>query len=113
MLSAAAVGGWFAVNAAVTGEFNYQGGDRKTFYGSFPFESPTRDVWTEKTELVQPTTGLRQRSESSQLASRVLHNVELKSSAGTSASCRKSSRAPSRFSCGCCRVNDSDVARPR
>ena len=27
----------FAFNAAVTGEFNYQGGDRQTFYGSFPF----------------------------------------------------------------------------
>lgn len=30
----------FAINAAVTGEFNYQGGDRKTFYGRFPFETP-------------------------------------------------------------------------
>ena len=32
-------GGLFAVNAAITGEFNYQGGDRKTFYGylGFPF----------------------------------------------------------------------------
>lgn len=33
------VGGLFAVNAAITGEFNYQAGDRKTFYGrdGFPF----------------------------------------------------------------------------
>jgi len=32
-------GGLFAVNARITGEFNYQGGDRKTFYHStgFPF----------------------------------------------------------------------------
>jgi hypothetical protein len=32
-------GGLFCVNAAITGEFNYQGGDRKTFYGrdGFPF----------------------------------------------------------------------------
>ena len=30
----------FGVNAAVTGEFNYQGGDRRTFYGRFPFERP-------------------------------------------------------------------------
>ena len=31
--------GFFAVNAAITGEFNYQGGDRKTFYHftGFPF----------------------------------------------------------------------------
>ena len=34
----------------VTGEFNYQGGDRKTFYGSFPFDSP-RDVWNENQSL--------------------------------------------------------------
>ena len=32
-------GGLFLANAAISGEFNYQGGDRKTFYGSigFPF----------------------------------------------------------------------------
>ena len=32
-------GGLFAANAAITGEFNYQGGDRKTFYSytGFPF----------------------------------------------------------------------------
>ena len=30
----------FAANAAVTGDWNYQGGDRRTFYGRFPFESP-------------------------------------------------------------------------
>jgi hypothetical protein len=35
----------FALNAAVTGEVNYQGGERKTFYGDFPFERKgTRDV---------------------------------------------------------------------
>jgi hypothetical protein len=35
----AIAGGLFLVNAATTGEFNYQGGDRKTFYGrsGFPF----------------------------------------------------------------------------
>ena len=30
----------FAINAGITGEFNYQGGDRRTFYGRFPFEQP-------------------------------------------------------------------------
>jgi hypothetical protein len=36
---ALAAGGLFAINAAITGEFNYQGGDRKTFYSyvGFPF----------------------------------------------------------------------------
>jgi hypothetical protein len=28
----------FGVNKAITGELNYQGGERKTFYGRFPFE---------------------------------------------------------------------------
>lgn len=36
----AAVGGLFAGNAAISGEFNYQGGDhRKAFYTWFPFEN--------------------------------------------------------------------------
>ena len=30
----------FAINAAVTGELNYQGGERKIFYESYPFEHP-------------------------------------------------------------------------
>ena len=36
---ASLAGGLFAANAAMTGEFNYQAGDRKTFYGrdGFPF----------------------------------------------------------------------------
>ncbi len=36
------VAGLFAANAAITGEFNYQGGDRNTFYGrtGFPFLTP-------------------------------------------------------------------------
>jgi Glycosyltransferase family 87 len=36
---AAVVVGLFALNAAVTGEINYQGGERKTFYGRFPEEA--------------------------------------------------------------------------
>jgi hypothetical protein len=34
------LGGLFFINLAVTGEMNYQGGDRKTFYGRYPFQSP-------------------------------------------------------------------------
>ncbi|MES1256727.1 MAG: hypothetical protein ABUS56_14015, partial [Acidobacteriota bacterium] len=30
----------FGVNAISSGEFNYQGGDRKTFYAHYPFEAP-------------------------------------------------------------------------
>ena len=32
-------GGLFAVNMGVSGEWNYQGGDRKTFYWEFPFQT--------------------------------------------------------------------------
>ena len=40
---AAVVLGAFGVNAVVSGELNYQGGDRKTFSGRFPFESGRAD----------------------------------------------------------------------
>lgn len=36
-LAAAAL---FGINALNSGDFNYQGGDRKTFYGLFPFDAP-------------------------------------------------------------------------
>ena len=35
---AVAVGLFFALNLALTGELNYQGGERKTFYTRFPFD---------------------------------------------------------------------------
>ena len=38
LVLAATVVALFAVNLAITGELNYQGGERKTFYGRFPFE---------------------------------------------------------------------------
>jgi len=31
--------GFFAVNAAITGDINFQGGERNTYYGTFPFMS--------------------------------------------------------------------------
>ena len=35
-------GGLFAVNMAISGEWNYQGGeDRRTFYYEFPFQTPS------------------------------------------------------------------------
>ena len=36
---ALAAGSLYALNAAFTGELNYQGGERKTFYGRFPFDA--------------------------------------------------------------------------
>src|SRR5204863_4085372 len=37
---AASVGALFGVNALTSGDFNYQGGDRKIFYSRFPFDAP-------------------------------------------------------------------------
>lgn len=34
-----ATAGLFLINVGVSGEFNYQGGDRNTFYGRFPFQT--------------------------------------------------------------------------
>jgi len=46
----AVAAGLFAVNTAVTGEWNYQAGDRKTFYaregGGFPYQSEQRNFDT-------------------------------------------------------------------
>ena len=36
---ALATGSLYALNVAFTGELNYQGGERKTFYGRFPFDA--------------------------------------------------------------------------
>ena len=33
------VAGFFALNLAVTGDWNFQGGDRNTYYGAFPFQT--------------------------------------------------------------------------
>jgi hypothetical protein len=39
-VAAMAIAVAFGANVAVTGEANYQGGERKTFYRDFPFDSP-------------------------------------------------------------------------
>ena len=36
----ATAAGLFGINALITGEFNYQGGDRRVFYTTFPHETP-------------------------------------------------------------------------
>ena len=58
---ALSTGALFAGNAAISGEFNYQGGDRKTFYSftGFPFAND-RETFesinpSERREAVLPT----------------------------------------------------------
>jgi hypothetical protein len=53
---AATVLALFGLNKAVTGEMNYQGGERKTFYGTFPFETQrvtfgNSGIWATTNEL--------------------------------------------------------------
>jgi hypothetical protein len=72
----AVAGGLFGAQALVTGEFNYQGGDRKTFYGTFPFQAG-HDAWNENSELF--TTNDADTASvlaPSELASRFGHNLE-------------------------------------
>ena len=47
---ALAAGGLFAVNKAISGEWNYQGGDRDTYYVEFPFQNqvPQRELGLSK-----------------------------------------------------------------
>jgi hypothetical protein len=42
---AVATAAFYSATAVNTGEFNYQGGDRKAFYGKFPFDGSTPDAW--------------------------------------------------------------------
>jgi len=45
---AVATAALYSATALNTGEFNYQGGDRKTFYSRFPFDGSTPDAWDDQ-----------------------------------------------------------------
>jgi hypothetical protein len=42
----AVVVAFFGATMAISGEWNFQGGDRRTFYGAFPFQTPTHSFDT-------------------------------------------------------------------
>jgi hypothetical protein len=66
----------FSLNAVNSGEFNYQGGDRKTFYGRFPFDAPDA-AWEARGGTVTTDTSTSQEVLSSrELPLRFAHNVE-------------------------------------
>ena len=66
----------FTFNAAVTGEFNYQGGDRQTFYGSFPFDG-SGDVWNRQASQVVTEGDVQlEVLTSSELPARFARNVD-------------------------------------
>jgi hypothetical protein len=64
----------FSVNALVTGEFNYQGGDRKTFYGRFPFDGSPGNVWAQTAE--HATNDSDAENVLQDFPNRFAHNVE-------------------------------------
>ncbi len=66
----------FSLNAAATGEFNYQGGDRKTFYSSFPLESPAATFATRGGYAITDGEAVEDVLRSSELPARFAHNVE-------------------------------------
>jgi hypothetical protein len=64
----------FSVNALVTGEFNYQGGDRKTFYSRFPLDGTAVDLWAATAE--HSTNDSDSDSVLRDFSNRFSHNVE-------------------------------------
>ena len=73
---AAAVGGAFGLNAVVSGEFNYQGGERKSFYGSFPFDSPGATFENRGISYATDDVASEVVLDRRVIWSRFLHNVE-------------------------------------
>jgi hypothetical protein len=78
---AATVGGLFGLNALSSGEFNYQGGDRRTFYTSFPFDSPDHTweklaVTPQSVQMTTNDTDADNVLDPSEFPNRFFHNVE-------------------------------------
>ncbi len=72
---AAVAGGLFAVNLAITGEWNYQGGERETYYFEFPFQNdaPKQEIGiTKSRETVMAHVVFNPRT----FASNLTHNLE-------------------------------------
>jgi hypothetical protein len=66
---------FFGLSAAVSGEFNYQGGDRKTFYERFPFDAPDA-TWEARGGTVATEGDAQQEVlSSSEAPSRFVRNV--------------------------------------
>src|SRR5471032_2591373 len=66
---------FFGLTAMNTGEFNYQGGDRKTFYTAFPLDGSKDSVWDRKgTEM--STNDSDSESVLQDFTNRFAHNVE-------------------------------------
>ena len=74
-LAVAMAGALFGVNALISGEFNYQGGDRKTFYGHIR-STPRRAACGIARASRRARTTRTPRTCSTDFANRFAHNVE-------------------------------------
>jgi len=68
-------GAFFGLTAMSSVEFNYQGGDRKTFYTAFPFDASKDSVWDRKGQEMS-TNDSDSESVLQDFANRFEHNVE-------------------------------------
>lgn len=73
---AAATGGLFFWNAMVTGEFNYQGGDRSTFYERFPFDNSPQKAWDVRALVTTNDSDAAVVLESDEVVNRFGNNVK-------------------------------------
>src|SRR4029453_18102768 len=73
LVTAAALYSGSALN---TGEFNYQGGDRKTFYEAFPFDGSSADVWAGESAKEMSTNDSDAENVLTDFGNRFAHNVE-------------------------------------
>jgi hypothetical protein len=71
----AVVGLGFGITLASTGELNYMGGDRKTFYGAFPFDG-RGDAWARGIGSATDGTAAQRMLTSSELPTRFLTNLK-------------------------------------
>ncbi len=68
--------GLYGVNAWNSGEFNYQGGDRKTFYGHFPFDAPDGTWDNRGIPMATDDSDAGTVLDPSELVNRLGHNIE-------------------------------------
>jgi hypothetical protein len=69
-------GALYGLNAWNSGEFNYQGGDRKTFYGRFPFDAPDGRWDNRGTPMATDDSDAGTVLDRSEFVNRIAHNVE-------------------------------------
>jgi hypothetical protein len=73
----ATVVAFFGLTAATSGEFNYQGGDRKSFIGSYPFDASAVNAWDRRgIEMTTNDADTETVLAPSEFVSRFAHNVE-------------------------------------